>query len=307
MIIETQHLSKNYGKTTALRDLTFEIQSGGIVGLLGPNGAGKTTLMETLQGLRTPTSGRVSVLGLDPARQARQLKELIGVQLQSTVLPEELTPIETLKLFAAFFRKSLPPQDVLTRIGLTGKANTRNHALSGGQRQRLALGVALINDPDLIMLDEPTSGLDPVARKEFHTYISDLRELRKTILLSTQHMDEAEKLCDRVILLREGEVVVDGRPADVISRTIRSAGISITLQGAFDPAPLLSAGAVLREESEDCRTFTSADPRAAVIALAAVLQKPCVVLTNLRMDYPSLEDAYLSLVSKAASASGEDA
>src|SRR5215472_10621484 len=138
MIIEIEHLSKNYGNTVALKDLSLRIEAGGVVGILGPNGAGKTTLVEILEGLRSPTSGQVSVLGMNPARQARALREMIGVQLQSTNFIEELTPLETLRLFAAFFRKSLPPGKILEEVKLTDKATSRNSSLSGGQRQRLA-------------------------------------------------------------------------------------------------------------------------------------------------------------------------
>ena len=137
MIIEIEGLSKNYGNAVALKSINLRIEAGGVVGILGPNGAGKTTLVEILEGLRTATSGRVSVLGMDPARQARALRELIGVQLQATNFIEELTPLETLKLFAAFFKKSLPPGEVLERVKLADRATSRNSSLSGGQRQRL--------------------------------------------------------------------------------------------------------------------------------------------------------------------------
>ncbi len=310
MMIEVQNLSKRYGEVVALKEINLSIEAGGVVGLLGPNGAGKTTLMETLQGLRTPTSGKVSVLGLDPTRQAQPLKELIGVQLQSTAVPEDLTPIETLQLFAALFRKSLPPKDILERVGLAEKAKSRNNTLSGGQRQRLAIGMALVNDPELIILDEPSSGLDPVARREIHGHISDLRALRKTVLLSTQYMEEAQKLCDRVILLRTGEVVADGSPQSLISRAASSVALSIALEGIFDPTPLLRAGAVARQQDGSRQTFTAPDPKAAIVALASLLQKPGVILADLQMQYPSLEDVYLNLVENPAStASGprEDA
>ncbi len=307
MIIEVQDLTKGYGNIVALKGISLGIQAGKVVGLLGPNGAGKTTFMETLQGLRTPTSGKVSVLGLDPTRQAQQLKALIGVQLQSTALPEELTPLETLKLFAAFFRKALPPAEVLERVGLKEKANSRNHTLSGGQRQRLAIGMALINDPELIILDEPTSGLDPAARREIHDHIRDLGALKKTVLLSTQYMEEAEKLCDRVIVLRAGEIVADGSPQELISRATRTVALSVVLEGEFDPALLVQAGAVAQEVEGDRRSFLASDPKAAIVALGSLLQKPGAALVDLQMRYPNLEDVYLQLMDGAAFAHREDA
>jgi ABC-2 type transport system ATP-binding protein len=307
MIIEVQDLSKRYGDTIALKSISLGIEAGGVVGLLGPNGAGKTTFMETLQGLRTPTSGTVTVLGLDPVRQAEPLKELIGVQLQSTAIPPELTPFETLRLFGAFFRKSLPPKEVLERVGLSEKGKSRNSTLSGGQRQRLAIGMALINDPELIILDEPSSGLDPVARREIHSHILALRALHKTVLLSTQYMDEAQKLCDRVIVIRTGEVVADASPQELIAGATKAVSLEIMLEGKFDPAPLLQAGAVAQGMDGTRQRFLAPDPKAAIAALASLLQKPGVALADLQMQYPNLEDVYLKLVDGDSSAPREDA
>jgi ABC-2 type transport system ATP-binding protein len=297
MIIEIQGLSKNYGNAVALKSINLGIEAGGVVGILGPNGAGKTTLVEILEGLRTATSGRVSVLGMDPARHARALRELIGVQLQSTNFIEELTPLETLKLFAAFFKKSLPPGEVLERVKLADRATSRNSSLSGGQRQRLAIAMALINDPELIILDEPTSGLDPGARREMHTHIANLRVAGKTVLLSTHYVEEAEKLCDRVILLRAGEIVADASPAQLVARAAGpTVGVSIVLAGEIDAKPLLQAGATEQVREGTQRRFTSADARRAIPALGRVLQDPGVSLTDLEMRRPSLEDVYLDLI-----------
>jgi ABC-2 type transport system ATP-binding protein len=297
MIIEIEGLSKNYGNTVALKSINLRIEAGGVVGILGPNGAGKTTLVEILEGLRTASSGRVSVLGMDPARQARALRELIGVQLQSTNFIEDLTPLETLKLFAAFFKKSLPPREVLERVKLSDKASKRNSTLSGGQQQRLAIAMALINDPELIILDEPTSGLDPGARRDMHTYIANLRASGKTVLLSTHYVEEAEKLCDRVILLRTGEIVADASPAQLIAQaTGPTTGVSIVLAGEMDAKPLLRAGATEQVREGSQRRFTSADVRRAIPALARVLVDPGVSLVDLEMRRPSLEDVYLDLI-----------
>jgi len=310
MIIETADLRKSYGNTVALKGISLRVEAGGVVGLLGPNGAGKTTLVEILEGLRTASSGQVSVLGLDPALHARSLRELIGVQLQSTAVPDELTPLETLKLFAAFYKKSLPAMEVLERVKLTDKSKSRNSSLSGGQRQRLAIAMALINDPELIILDEPTSGLDPAARREMHTYISNLRVSKKTVLLSTHYIEEAEKLCDRVILLRAGEVVADGSPAQLIARaTSATAGISIVLAGELNAKPLIQAGAVEQPQEGGQHRFTSSNPRAAIPALGQLLQDPRVSLIDLEVKRPSLEDVYLDLMGEGhlQQRQGEDA
>jgi ABC-2 type transport system ATP-binding protein len=293
--IEIRELSKHYGRTVALKNISLTIETGGVVGLLGPNGAGKTTLVETLEGLHVPTSGSVSVLGLDPTRQARALRERIGVQLQHTALPRELTAIETLRLFAAFYRTSLPPRQVLERVRLADRAAVRNDRLSAGQRQRLAIAMALINDPELIVLDEPTGGLDAGARREVHTHIDELRASRRTVLLTTHYLEEAEKLCDRVILLRAGEVIADGSPADLVARG-GAAALDIILRGNFDASPLLEAGAVAVSITGQGRRFTAGDPRAATIALGRLLENPDVTLVQLELTRPTLEDVYLQLM-----------
>ena len=297
-MIHVDRLTRRYGETLALNDVTLDIAAGGVTGLLGPNGAGKTTLVETLEGLRMPTSGTVRVLGLDPARESRALRERIGVQLQATAVPLDLTPLETLRLFGAFFGKSLPPRDVLQRMRLSEQARVRNSALSGGQRQRLAVAMALVNDPELVILDEPTSGLDPAARRDLHRDISEMKASQRTILLSTHYIEEAEKLCDRVILLRAGQVVADGSPSQLID-SAGAAELSIVLAGTFDPAPLLNAGAVAREREGDRQRFIAADPDAATAALSEVLRTPGAQLVDIRMKRPSLEDVYLQLVGDA--------
>jgi len=307
VIIEVDNLSKTYGATTALKGVNLGIQAGQVIGLLGPNGAGKTTLVETLEGLRSPTSGKVSVLGFDPIRQARALRDRIGVQLQSTAVPEELTPLETLRLFAAFFSRSLDPAEVLERMGLEKKTKLHNRTLSGGQQRRLAIAMALINDPELIILDEPTSGLDPIARQEIHSYIADLKMMKRTVLLSTHYIEEAEKLCDRVILLRTGELVADGSPFELISRATGAASLSIVIEGDFDPAPLLRAGASAEESEGPRRAFAAPNPKAAIVAMGELLQKSNATVVEMRMKRPNLEDVYLSLMGETTSEREEDA
>ena len=300
MIIEIENLSKDYGDTRALKDLSLGIEAGGVVGLLGPNGAGKTTLVEILEGLRKPSSGRVSVLGMDPARHAPALRERLGVQLQSTVLPQELTPLETLRLFGAFFGRSRPPLEILERVGLASKAKARNSNLSGGEQRRLAIGMALIGEPELVILDEPTSGLDPVARREVHDRIADLRKSGRTVLLTTHYIDEAEELCDRVILLRGGEIVADGTPFELVSRAGGTSTLWIAVEGDLDPAPLLRAGAVAQGREGGYHRFATPDPTAAILALGELLRNQGATLVDLRMKRPDLEDVYLDMMGEPA-------
>jgi ABC-2 type transport system ATP-binding protein len=305
MMIEVQNLSRQYGEIEALRNVNLSVEGGGVVGLLGPNGAGKTTLVETLEGLRRPTSGMVKVLGLDPTGQARELRERLGVQLQSTALPEELTPLETLRMFGAFFRKSLPPGEVLASVGLSDQGNQRTSVLSGGQQQRLAIAAALINDPELVILDEPTAGLDPVARRDIHTRLGELRASKRTVLLSTHYIEEAEQLCDRVIFLRAGEVVADGKPFDLVAKAGGASQVWVSVEGPFDPAPILSAGAEERGKEGDYYRFSTPDSNAVVLAMEEMLRHTGAKLVDLRIKRPNLEDVYLDLVGPTSYAGEE--
>jgi len=296
MSIVIEGLEKSYGDVRALRGITLTLAPGGIVGLLGPNGAGKTTLVEILEGLRAPTRGRASVLGMDPTRNARALKERLGVQLQSTAIPPDLTAEEVLRLYAAFYPRSLPTRQVLERVGLGSKAAERVQALSGGQRQRLALGMALVHDPELLILDEPTTGLDPGARRALHDIIRQFRAGGRSVILTTHYIEEAEQLCDRVIVLRLGEVVADGTPFELLQRSGGMSTLWIACSGPFDPAPLVTAGATAHGREGEHWRFVTKDPASAVVALGDMLRHQGLTLTDLRMKRPTLEDVYLELV-----------
>jgi ABC-2 type transport system ATP-binding protein len=296
MSIVTQGLKKDYGPVEALKGVDLEIGEGGVVGLLGPNGAGKTTLVEILEGLRLPTAGSARVLDLDPTTQTGALKERIGVQLQSTAMPLDLTARELLQMYAAFYAKSLPVDDVLARVGLTSKAGALNRSLSGGQRQRLALGIALIHDPELLILDEPTAGLDPAARRALHEVIREFQRTGHSVILTTHYIEEAEDLCERVIVLRSGEVVADGTPFDLIGRAQGASTMWIAFSGPFDPHALEAAGAVHQGVEGAHHRFATRDPAAVIVALGDMLKSQKVTLTDLRMKRPTLEDVYLELV-----------
>lgn len=296
MVIQTEKLCKQYADTTALKSIDLEITDGGVVGLLGPNGAGKTTLVEICEGLREPTAGHVSVLGLDPAKDPQALKERLGVQLQSTSIAPDLTPVETLNLYKSFYKKSLPVGEVLERVGLAEKAKSKTGTLSGGQKQRLALGMALINDPELIILDEPTTGLDPMARRGVHDIVREIRKRGRSVILTTHYIEEAELLCDRVIMIRAGEIVADGTPFELIGRAAGASTIWIAVDGVFDPAPLLKTGAKAHGREATHYRFTTTNPTAAILALGEILKAQNLALTDLRMKRPTLEDVYLELV-----------
>jgi ABC-2 type transport system ATP-binding protein len=208
-------LRKSYGGHEALRGISFEIREGEVFSLLGPNGAGKTTTIEILEGYRPRDGGDVSVLGVDPAHAPSLWRGRIGVVLQSSAMYETLTVLESLALFAGYYRRPRPVDEVVSVVGLEEKRDSLVRKLSGGQRRRLDFGLALVGDPELIFLDEPTTGFDPAARRNAWQTIRSLRELGKTILLTTHYLDEAEQLSDRVALLREGRIVATGTPADL--------------------------------------------------------------------------------------------
>jgi ABC-2 type transport system ATP-binding protein len=208
-------LRKSYGGHEALRGISFEIREGEVFSLLGPNGAGKTTTIEILEGYRTRDGGDVSVLGVDPARASSAWRGRIGVVLQSSAMYETLTVRESLALFAGYYKRPRPVDEVVSVVGLDEKRDSLVRKLSGGQRRRLDFGLALVGDPELIFLDEPTTGFDPAARRNAWQTIRSLRELGKTILLTTHYLDEAEQLADRVAVLRDGRIVATGTPADL--------------------------------------------------------------------------------------------
>jgi ABC-2 type transport system ATP-binding protein len=217
--ISVRGLRKSYGDHEAVRGIDFEIPVGEVFGLLGPNGAGKTTTIEILEGYRDRSAGEVSVLGVDPQRGGREWREQLGVVLQSSSLYPNLTVRESLSTFGGYYSRSRGVDEVVEIVGLGEKANARVRTLSGGQKRRLDLGLALVGDPDLIFLDEPTTGFDPGARRSAWETIRNLRELGKTILLTTHYLDEAEQLADRVAVLREGVIVREGKPSELTSVT----------------------------------------------------------------------------------------
>jgi len=296
MAICIRSLTKTYGTTEALRGIDLEIEEGGVFGLLGPNGAGKTTMVEILEGLRKPTSGEVSVLGLDPTRDTFALQQRIGAQLQATQIPNDLTAFEVLRLFAAFYERSLPIDEVLQRVHLDGKSKELTRNLSGGQKQRLAIGMALVHDPDLLIFDEPTSGLDPAARRQLHEIILELRDRGRTVILTTHYIEEAEKLCQRVVILNRGRVVADGAPREIVGRSAGKSTIYLAVDGAFDPSPLLAVGAEDQGRRGNDYRFATSDPAAIIVALGEALRTQRVTLTDLHMRRPTLEDVYLELV-----------
>jgi ABC-2 type transport system ATP-binding protein len=278
--ITVRDLRKSYGALEAVRGISFEVERGEVFGLLGPNGAGKTTTVEILEGYRKRDGGSVEVLGADPATAGGSWREHIGVVLQSSAMYETLTVAEMLSLFAGYYERSRPVDEVVELIGLRDQRDQRVRRLSGGQRRRLDLGLALVGDPELIFLDEPTTGFDPHARRQAWETLRSLRSLGKTIVLTTHYLDEAEQLADRVAVLRKGEIVAVGQPAELIGAT---------------PATEIR----YRENGREV-TLETDSPTRVLNELTAKALAENRELEGLIVRRPSLEEVYLTLTEEEA-------
>jgi ABC-2 type transport system ATP-binding protein len=299
-------LTKQYpgrdGPVHAVNGLDLEVKTGECFGLLGPNGAGKTTTVEILEGLNTPTSGDVEVLGRRWEHQAAEIRERIGVTLQETRFSEKSTLKELVGLFRGFYREGLEPDDVLSRVSLDSKANSYVEQLSGGQQQRLAVAVALVGDPELLFLDEPTTGLDPQSRRQLWDVILDLRARGRTTVLTTHYMDEAERLCDRVAIVDQGRVIALGSPADLISRLGGEHIVEFAIGGEFpapDAAEFAQLSTVLGTRAEgDGFALTVGAPHQAIPALLEYLDQTSRPLARLTTRQVSLEDVFVALTGR---------
>ncbi len=296
-------LRKSYGDFEAVRGIDFEVARGEVFGLLGPNGAGKTTTVEILEGIRPRTGGEVSVLGYDPASETNAVKDSIGVSLQSTHLPEKIRVHEAVELFAAFYSRSADTDALLKRLQLWDKRTALYSTLSGGQKQRLALALALVNQPQLVFLDEPTTGLDPQVRLEIHTLIEELRAQKKTILLTTHYIEEAERLCDRVAIVDEGRVVAIGSPAELQQKVMGHARVEVsTVQPMPESAPEgLVEHFSAAQFSEDRRrlTLSAPKPARAVVEIVKWLETAGAEIDDLHIKRPTLEDVFIHLTGKS--------
>ena len=277
--ILVRELRKAYGNVEAVRGIDFEVAPGEVFGLLGPNGAGKTTTVEILEGYRERTSGIVSVLGQDPQRRPRDLRERVGIVLQSTGMYRHVTVREALVHFARFYPHPRNPDEVLHLAGLEGKEDALARTLSGGQLRRLDFALALVGDPELIFLDEPTTGFDPAARRAAWAVVRSLQDLGKTVLLTTHYLDEAQALCDRVAIVKEGRIVAEGPPAQLGASSSR---YRVTWRA--------DSGELVTRETED--------PTALLHQLTSAALARNEPLRDLSVTRPTLEDVYLELTAE---------
>jgi ABC-2 type transport system ATP-binding protein len=298
-ILQVENLVKRYGDVEAVRGVSFNVDEGEVFGLLGPNGAGKTSTIEIMEGLRTPDSGRVSVCGLDPQKNPQELKHEIGAALQSTSLPDKLRVIEALRLFASFYHRHRNPEELLKRFGLQEKRNTFYIQLSGGQKQRLALAMALVNDPKVLFFDEPTAGLDPQVRREIYDIIEELRREKKTIVMTTHYIEEAERLCDRVAIVDHGTVIALGTPRELKERSGDKTRLEVRLARP-EPQEVLKN----LEGVSDCRILGDSyilhcqRPPQAIVSLVKHLESTGNELISLEIATPSLEDVFIELTGR---------
>lgn len=293
--ISVEHLEKRYADFIAVRDVSFEVEKGEIFGILGPNGAGKTTTVECLQGLRSIDAGRASVLGLDPARDATRLRQLIGSQLQESALPDRMKVWEALDLFGSLKRTGSSWEALMTSWGLGDKRDAKFAELSGGQRQRLFVALALISNPELVFLDEMTTGLDPSSRRTAWELIRRISDQGTTVVLVTHFMDEAEALCDRLIMFNEGSIVARGTPESLITQF--AGGVRVRFTGPPTGLDWLESVPHVTKATRNGSLYEVSGDGPVLAHVGAALVAHGLEPPDLTVDRATLEDVFLLLTS----------
>jgi ABC-2 type transport system ATP-binding protein len=304
-VVSVKDFCKAYGEMKAVDGISFEVHKGEIFGLLGPNGAGKTTTMESLEGLRQPTSGTLNILGVDPTRQPARLNNLIGVQLQASGLPGSMTTKEAMEFFCAYHHVA-PRPDLLVRLGLGEKLNSQFSTLSTGLQRRLSLALAVAHNPPVVLLDEPTAGLDVGSRVELHEMMRELQSKGSTIILATHDMAEAEKMADRVAILLNGKIAALGTPTQLTATGTGFVKISVSSESGC----LLNNNSGFPEVSQqliksEYVIYYSRDAGASVPAILDYLKSHDDRLVDLRVERPSLEDRFLEITQPDHSNGGQ--
>jgi len=300
-VVTCEHVIKRYGDLVAVDDVGLRVEEGEVFGLVGPNGAGKTTLIEMLEGLRTPDSGSIRVLGLDPTRQARELKERMGVQLQTTSIQPNMKVKEAVRLFASLYQRPLPhPEELLKTLSLEDKQNSRFRKLSGGQKQRVAVALALVNDPSVLFFDELTTGLDPQGRRSMWDLVRDIRRRGKTVFLTTHYMEEAEHLCDRVAVIHHGKFIALDTPENLVRSLRGGSKVLFQVEGkdvavsAFEKL----AGVSRAEKVEGGFVLFTTDGDRTLQELVRLADREGFRLAGIRTESPNLDDVFLALTGR---------
>jgi len=301
VIVECEHVVKRYGEVVAVNDVSLSIKEGEVFGLVGPNGAGKTTLIEMIEGLRAPDSGSIRALGLDPVREADELHEKIGVQLQTTSIQPNIKVGEAIKLFASLYRHPLDrPEGLLQTLSLEDKADSRFRKLSGGQKQRVAIALALVNDPTVLFFDEMSTGLDPQARRNMWELVKAIRAQGKTIFLTTHYMEEAEELCDRVGVIDYGKIIALDTPKKLVSslgaesKVFFETGDKDITAAEFGGLPAVGRA----EKVEGGFVLYTQDNNATLQELVRFADKRGFRLGDIRTEIPNLDDVFLALTGR---------
>lgn len=296
-VIQVHNFRKAYGDFVAVDDISFEVRQGEIFGLLGPNGAGKTSTLESLEGLRAPNGGTMRVAGIDPMREPRKLRNVIGVQLQSSGLPESITVEEAMRFFSAYHGVA-PRYDLVDRLGLGEKRGAQYHQLSTGQQRRLALALAISHAPKVLFLDEPTAGLDVATRVELHNIMREQQSQGTTIILATHDMAEAEEMADRIGILLKGKMVATGTPMEITATGAGLTKVSVrTHKGSLSGADTSFPAVQQHTSKDEYEVYFSTDIGPTVSAIINYVQSRDDPLIDLRVERPSLEDRFLEITS----------
>ena len=299
-VIRVRDLRKSYGDLRAVDGVSFEVARGEVFGLLGPNGAGKTTTVEVLEGLRTPDSGDVSVLGIDAVQRPDELKPRIGVSLQTAALYPKLTVVELLDLFRSFYPGGIATDRLVEMMDLGEKRTTRTADLSGGQRQRLSVALALVNDPELVFLDEPTTGMDPAARRALWDVVLGLKADGRSVLLTTHYMEEAEVLCDRLAIMDHGRILEEGTVEELVSRRFKERAVRFDAIEGLTEERLAALPGVSSVKHEDGIVLVyTKDVPATIGGVLAAADGLGVEPANLAIRRATLEDVFLDLTGRA--------
>ncbi len=298
LVIEVQNLVKQYSGVRVVDGISFSVRRGEVFGMLGPNGAGKTTTIECIEGIRQPDQGNIQVLGLDPRRDGFRLREQIGIQFQSSALPDRIKVWEALDLFASFYKKSVDWRPLLVKMELDEKQNAYLSRLSGGQKQRVYIALALVNDPEIVFLDELTTGLDPQSRRAMWDLVREIQSQGRTIFLTTHFMEEAERLCDRVAIVDHGKIVALDSPHHLIDSLGDESRVVFELERPMDQAQVSSLPGVTRVEKIGEQVVVYGKKDGLIGKVANALEVARIPYNNIRYEQPNLEDVFLKLTGK---------